>query len=441
MGKLTVRGIESAKPKTAAYYLADGDGLRLRIATDGSKSWQVKYTANGKEKTATLARRYGARTDDGHLSLEDARFEASAIRAKARQGIDHQAELAQRLAAERKRHEADQQRLTVRQLFTEWSALDLVRRKDRGAETKRGLEKDVLPKLGDRHADTVRRADIMSVLDTVKARGAARLANRLLAELRQMFGFALVREIVAADPTAGIEKKHVGGQEVERERVLSEAEIRALPAKLGNANLMKTTQHAIWVMLATLARIGELTQARRADIDLAAGTWVIPADHSKNAKEHTIYLSDVSKAHLGELLDLSDDEVWLFPAIRKDGPVSSKSITKQVYDRQGAANGTPLKHRSQHIDALTLPGGRWTPHDLRRTGATLMGELGVHGDVIEKCLNHLEQNKIKRTYQRAVRQQEQADAWRLLGARLELLMDNPLNVVTLRQEAAVSAAA
>nr|WP_246257800.1 hypothetical protein [Pararobbsia alpina] len=99
------------------------------------------------------------------------------------------------------------------------------------------------------------------------------------------------------------------------------------------------------------------------------------------------------------LLGLSDDEVWLFPAARKDGPVSSKSITKQIYDRQGAANGTPFMHRSEHIDALTLPGGRWTPHDLRRTGATLMGELGVHGDVIEKCLNHLEQNKIKRTYQ------------------------------------------
>ncbi|MGF6904560.1 tyrosine-type recombinase/integrase [Paraburkholderia sp. GAS348] len=440
MGKLTVRGIESAKPKKAAYHLADGDGLRLRIATDGSKAWQVKYTANGKETTVTLARRYGARTDDGHLSLEDARFEATAIRAKARQGIDHRTEEAQRLAAERKRHEAEQQRLTVRQLFTEWSSLDLVRRKDQGAETKRGLEKDVLPKLGDRHADTIRRADIMSVLDAVKARGAARLANRLLAELRQMFGFALVREIVAADPTSGIEKKHVGGQEQERERVLSEAEIRSLPAKLADANLLKTTQHAVWVMLATLARIGELTQARRADIDLVAGTWIIPASHSKNAKEHTIYLSEFAKTHLRALLELNYDEVWLFPAARKNGSVSSKSITKQIYDRQGAASGTPLKHRSLHIDALVLPGGRWTPHDLRRTGATLMGELGVHGDVIEKCLNHLEQNKIKRTYQRAVRQQEQADAWRVLGARLELLVDNPSNVVPLRPEANLCAA-
>jgi hypothetical protein len=70
-----------------------------------------------------------------------------------------------------------------------------------------------------------------------------------------------------------------------------------------------------------------------------------------------------------------------------------------------------------------------------------MGELGVHGDVIEKCLNHLEQNKIKRTYQRAIRQQEQADAWRVLGARLQLLVDSPSNVVPLRPDTALSVAA
>lgn len=52
--------------------------------------------------------------------------------------------------------------------------------------------------------------------------------------------------------------------------------------------------------------------------------------------------------------------------------------------------------------------------------------------MIEKCLNHLEQSKIKRTYQRAIRQQEQADTWRVLGARLTLLCADVSNVVPLR---------
>jgi hypothetical protein len=66
-----------------------------------------------------------------------------------------------------------------------------------------------------------------------------------------------------------------------------------------------------------------------------------------------------------------------------------------------------------------------------------MGELGVHGDVIEKCLNHTEENKIKRTYQRAIRQQEQIEAWQKLGDRLDLLTrDDAGNVVTLAARAA-----
>jgi hypothetical protein len=50
-----------------------------------------------------------------------------------------------------------------------------------------------------------------------------------------------------------------------------------------------------------------------------------------------------------------------------------------------------------------------------------MGELGVRPDVIEKCLNHLDENRMRRIYQRAVKKEEQIEAWRKLGDRLDLL--------------------
>ena len=50
-----------------------------------------------------------------------------------------------------------------------------------------------------------------------------------------------------------------------------------------------------------------------------------------------------------------------------------------------------------------------------------MRSLGVDGDVIEQCLNHIEQNRMKRIYQRHQHETEKAKAWRLLGDRLELL--------------------
>ena len=71
--------------------------------------------------------------------------------------------------------------------------------------------------------------------------------------------------------------------------------------------------------------------------------------------------------------------------------------------------------------ALVLSGGKWTPHDLRRTGATLMADLGALPDVIEKCLNHTEGKKVKRIYQRAKYSKPMRDAWVMLGDRLNLL--------------------
>jgi integrase len=88
-----------------------------------------------------------------------------------------------------------------------------------------------------------------------------------------------------------------------------------------------------------------------------------------------------------------------------------------------------MMNRAKQTQALELPRGRWTPHDLRRTGATLMGTLGVRPDVIEKCLNHVEQNRLVRIYQRQTLSAEQAEGWRRLGDRLELLTSGDGNVV------------
>ncbi|MCY1302940.1 hypothetical protein D9M70_526260 [compost metagenome] len=80
-----------------------------------------------------------------------------------------------------------------------------------------------------------------------------------------------------------------------------------------------------------------------------------------------------------------------------------------------------MSNRSAKAQALLLKGGKWTPHDLRRTGATLMTALGVLPEVAERCLNHTEENKIKRTYQRHSYTKEMSSAWNKLGHHLDML--------------------
>jgi integrase len=173
-------------------------------------------------------------------------------------------------------------------------------------------------------------------------------------------------------------------------------------------------------MLSTLARVGELTQARWEHVDLESGTWTIPAGNSKNAKAHTIFLSEFARRYFEELRTLTGWSEWCYPSTRNEGHLCLRSISKQIKDRQ---RDTALSNRSlRGLGALTLPGGNWTAHDLRRTGATLMGELGILSEVIEKCLNHVEANKLKRTYQRHELKSERREAWRVLGAHLDSLL-------------------
>jgi len=132
-----------------------------------------------------------------------------------------------------------------------------------------------------------------------------------------------------------------------------------------------------------------------------------------------IFLSDFTREQFRNLQSITGDTGWCFPSRDGRRHICLKSIAKQVKDRTRTES---LSNRTKATGSLLLSGGPWTPHDLRRTGATMMGELGVMGEVIERCLNHVEQNKLKRIYQRHERKAEQREAWRLLGERITLLL-------------------
>jgi integrase len=229
-----------------------------------------------------------------------------------------------------------------------------------------------------------------------------------------------------------MEKSAHFGRKNERDRWLSEDEIRLLSSKAPSAGMLHTTEAAIWIALSTCCRIGELLSARWEHIDFDGGTWLLP--DSKNGKPHTIYLSAFATKQFKIVKAINGTSQWCYPNRSNTGPVSPKTVTKQVTDRQLVKGREPMSNRSPYVDALKLKGGKWTPHDLRRTGATMMTALGVLPEVAERCLNHTEENRVKRIYQRHTYTKEMAEAWRLLGERLELLTrPDAANVVTLIQ--------
>lgn len=446
MAEITDRQL-NVKPDNKDIWLNEsapkGHGRFIaRVTPKGERLFYFRYTDS---KGARVRLPIGSYNKDGikGLTVKDARKKARELSDLYLSGItdlreyldakqatitaQYEKELAQ---LEQEKLEADAlatalaSRKTIRDLFEHWMKIDIVNRKDSGAEVRRMFEKDVLPFIGNMYIEDIRKSHVIEVTDTLLARKVQRMARVIFSLLRQMFRFALDRDLIDQDPTATIRKARVFGKDNERERVLTEEEIKLLAQALPNAGLLLSTQLAVWVTLGTCCRIGELLTARWQHIDFTKRTWLIPAENSKNAKAHTIYLSDFVLRQFQHLYSVNSQYEWCYPNSKKNDAVCPKTITKQLSDRQRLSKDEILTNRTQKADALLLPNGKWTPHDLRRTGATLMTALGVLPEVAERCLNHIEENKIKRTYQRYSYAKEMQEAWELLSNYLQELTIN-----------------
>lgn len=398
------------------FRYSDPNGKRVRLPIgvydrDGTTGLTLK---DARQRARQLADLYLSGVTDlrAHLEAEQAATDAAREAETARL-------LQEKAAADAEAHRLAIRR-TVHEAFQYWHEHAISKRKDGGAYVQRMFERDVLPVIGDRHLADLKRGDVMEVLDRIAQRGAKEMARETFTCLRQLCRFAHAREWIDNDIMAPLDRSALFGRKREKERTLSESEIKELAEKIPQAGLLDTTAAAIWIQLATCCRIGELLAARWEHIDLGAGEWRIP--DTKNGKPHIVYLSPFAIRQFRVVQDRNGNSKWCYPNNKNTGPVSSKTITKQVTDRQLEEGGKAMSKRSPHIHALKLKGGRWTPHDLRRTGATLMTMLGVLPEVAERCLNHAEENRIKRTYQRYTYVKEMNDAWHRLGERLQALV-------------------
>jgi integrase len=463
MARLTVRGIEALKPKASGSYRVTIDrGLYLRVATDGVKTWFARYRVGDRQLQARLARPYGSSGDEGHMSLAQAVTENARIQALARDGIDFEverAETARKAAAERIRAQASL--LPLRDLFEAWLAQG-VSRKDGNAELRRKFERNLLPSL---HAKPVREltdTDLLTVLRHLgRTRKRAGTAQHLLTATRQMFGWAIKRQpwrslLVDGNPADLVELKQVvphGYQPVIRERTLCAAEIRELrdifeqttsayecapDRRVATRPLLRETQIALWTCLGTSCRIGELLQSRWEHVDFDKATWFVPRENTKTQVAWLVYLSGFTLRQFKELHALTGDTEWCYPARQQEGHVCVKSVTKQVGDRQIRFKQRKRLYHRCYDDSLVLAdgaNGAWTPHDLRRTAATMMQALRISPDVIDRCQNHvLPGSRIRRHYLHHDYAEEKREAWRLLGERIESIFSAD-NIIPLQRVA------
>lgn len=471
---LSDREIASWLKRGGLKPLHDGGGLYLRLqgghaywylrttgAETGARTWAALFQPGSSfaYPSATLAEARGA-ADEARRTLHSTGRDPVRQRRHEDDERRRQDEESHRLAVEQQRQAAEaerqaalerERRITLKQLYERWASVELTPRlradgtragrKDGGAYTLAQFKRRVYPKLGEVPVADIKKADLLAILDAVKAEGKLRTANVLLADLKQMLRFALTREIVERNVLDVVTKKDAGGKETERERVLDAEEIAALAKALPAARMHPRSVIALWIILTTGCRIGELMSAQWQHVDLEGRNWHLP--DTKNQREHDIHLSTFAVLKFRHLLAMRESDKdgkplpWLFANTTNTGPVDVKSFGKQLADRQRGPEQR-LAGRSKNTVSLTLARGHWTAHDLRRSAASLMAELGISGDVIDECLNHKIESRVRRTYIRNRRIEEQARAFDALGARLEEILRGKSedNVVPIRSSTA-----
>jgi integrase len=383
--KLTDARVKALKPRKSRYEVWDGRGFGVRVAPSGRKSFVFVYHFNGRPRRMTFGHYPATTLADANQALADA------IKL-----LDKNIDPGEVAVAKRK---SEREAETFKELVYMWIERWAKRERKRWEEAKMTLEYDAIPALGNRKVRDIKRKDIIRLLDKIMDREAPTAANRNLQLLRQLFRFAIQRDMIESSPCEAIDYP---AKETPRDRVLDEGELRVFLKQLPEVGLSRTLQLVLLFCLTTGQRRGEVVNARKSEFE--DGWWTIPGERTKNGRDHRVPLSPLAKTLLKEIKERSGDSQWIFPG-RKDGPLAANYVTARLWDR---------------IDKFEMP--KFTAHDLRRTAASHMTALGHPQFNVGKVLNHSE-TSITAVYDRYAYDKEKRAALNAWSRKLNGLMN------------------
>jgi integrase len=325
-----------------------GFGYRLRRSGEKiNRSWVVQYRHAGQTRRMGLG-------SASVLSAEQARGEAKRILAKRNLGEDP--------ATERKlRGSAD--RFTFSALAAQYLAAkeSHVRRRT-FTEAQRYLQSSYFKPLHNIPVDAITRRDVAARVLIIGRDNGVVAAARARTALSALFSWAMENGLAETNPTVGTAKPKAPRS---RDRVLSDQELLALWQAAGDDDFGKIVR----LLVMTSQRRSEAGGMAWSELCLERGIWNIPGRRSKNGREHEVPLGPLALEIIASVPQVVGRDV-LFGA-RTDRGFTSWAAHKRALD---ARLGDRVR--------------KWTLHDLRRTAATRMADLGVPPHVIEEVLNH-----------------------------------------------------
>lgn len=368
----TFRGI---KPHATTYKPADRDGMYMTVSPRGTITFRLDSRLNGRRETLTIGR-YGAKDGISLLMARERCMEA------------HKAIAEGQSPSQEKQREKRRMSEASDEFTNRW--LEEARMVESTKSMRKSIiDRDIMPVFRNRLMAEIGPEDLRNLCAKVKPRGAPATAVHVRDIITQMFGFAAPLGDKAPNPADEVGPSSIATF-VAKDRALSPSEIRVMHRVLDGTATLPTIGLALRLILLTLVRKSELIEATWDEVDFENAVWTIPKSRMKAGKPHNVYLSQQALDIMVALRTCASGSKFLLPS-RYDADRCMSKATLNRVTQTVAARAKEAK----------LPLEPFTVHDLRRTGSTILNELGFNSDWIEKTLAHEDGRSSRGVYKKA----------------------------------------
>jgi hypothetical protein len=320
----------------------------------------------------------------------------------------------------------------------------------RTAEDRRAaFERLVYPSLGARQIESIRRSEIVLLLDTIEDENGPRMASLTLAYLRRVMNWHATRADDFHSPIVrGMSKER--GVANKRDRVLTDQELRAF-WRASEAWAHQFGRMLQFILL-TATRRDEAAHMQWAELRSVEGKphiWTIPAARYKTNLDFELPLShrawqvlnttpvlaELRKSAVergGDPEAVTPKQGFVFTSNGMTG-LGGFSKFKKVFDALMLEELRKASAAQGEEDPARVTLERWTIHDLRRTARSLMTRAGVSPDHAERALGHVV-GGVRGVYDRHDYADEKREAFEALAAQIERVLNPEPNVVPMRKK-------
>lgn len=366
---LTIKSIESAKPKDKAYKLPDSGSLYLYITPNNTKSWRFDYQFNGKRKTLTIGKY-------PYISLPEAREERELAKKLLEHGKDP--------SLERKKSAMlanIQQDNSFRKIAVEWFD---TKKRNWSLNTRDMIisyfERDIFPLVGDIGISQIKPIEMLTCLKQIENRGALEIAKKMRQRCSEVFQYAIITGRAENNPARELAKAMIT-YTPKNYAFLIEDEMREFMKSLKSYSGNILVRYATELLILLVPRTTELLQCKWQYVDFDKKYIILPEELIKKDRVHLIPLSNQAIDILKFLQPITGKYDYIFPNRNDHKKPMSNGAILGLIKRLGFAN-------------------RATGHGFRHQFSTVLNEHGFNRDWIEKQLNH-EEGSVRAIYNHA----------------------------------------